>query len=140
MTRTIHKANISPLLLVAMLAALPATFSGCATTSEPESRIDSSIVFVDRRELGKKIEVDSLRSAVTETGTRKVWTTIHNKTKKPLALEVRAVYRGDQGEPVEPEAAWTQVFVQPRSSVAYDGYSMSRNAKQAILEIRVGNR
>jgi hypothetical protein len=31
------------------------------------------------------------------------------------------------------------VFVQPRTSVTFDGLSMSTKAKQAILEVRVGN-
>jgi uncharacterized protein YcfL len=131
----IHKSNLAPSLLMAILAVLPVAFSGCATTSGPEG----SVVLIDGRKLGKKIEVDELKFATTETGTQKVWTTIHNKTKAPLALEARAVFRGEKGEPVEPESGWTQVFVQPRTSASFDGLSMSTKAKQAIVEIRVGN-
>jgi uncharacterized protein YcfL len=135
MTRTIHKLNLVPALLMAILAALPVAISGCATTKGPEG----SVVFIDGRKLAKKIEVDELKFATTETGTQKAWTIIHNKTKEPLALEVRAVFRGEKGEPVEPEPGWKQVFVQPRTSVTFDGLSMSTKAKQAILEVRVGN-
>lgn len=135
MTRMIHKSNLARTILLAILAAVPVAFSGCATTKGPEG----SIVFIDGSKLSKKIEVDGLKFTTTETGTQKVWTTIHNKTKAPLALEARALFRGEKGEPVEPESGWTQVFVQPRTSVAFDGLSMSTKAKQAILEVRVGN-
>jgi uncharacterized protein YcfL len=131
----IRKSNLAPALLMAMLAALPVAFSGCATNKG----LEGSIVLINGRSLGKQIHVDDLRFATTETGTQKVWTTIHNKTKVPLALEARAVFRGEKGEPVEPESGWTQVFVQPKTSVAFEGLSMSTKAKQAILEVRVGN-
>ena len=140
MTRMIHKSKLVPTVLMTMLAALPAAMSGCATTSAPQGNtVEGSIVLIDGRKLAKKIDVDKLMSATTETGTRRVWTTIHNKTKRPLALEARALFRGERGEPVEPESGWRQVFVQPRTSITFDGLSMSRDAKQAILEVRVGN-
>jgi uncharacterized protein YcfL len=135
MTRMTHKSTLAPALIIAILAAVPIAFTGCASTKGPEG----SVVFIDGRTLAKKIDVDALKFTTTEAGTQKVWTTIHNKTKVPLALEARAVFRGEQGEPVEMESAWRQVFVQPRTSIAFDGLSMSTKARQAILEIRVGN-
>ena len=135
MTRKV-KTTRAPALLLATLAALPIALSGCAAISGP----GDGIVFVGGRKLGKSIEVADLKSTTTETGTRKVWTTIRNKTKVPVALEARAVFRGDQGQPIEPEPGWRQVFVQPNTSIAFDGLSMSRDAQQAFLEIRAGNK
>ena len=134
--KQIQKSTRAPALLMATLVALPVIFSSCAAISGP----GDNVVFIDGRKLGKKISVADLQSTTTETGTRKVWTTIRNKTKAPLALEARAVFRGEQGQPIEPEPAWRQVFVQPNTSIAFDGLSMSRDAKQAFVEIRVGNK
>ena len=135
MTSMLHKSKLVPAFFLAMLGALPVAFSGCATITAA----GDGIVLIDGRTLAKKVDVADLQSATTETGTRKVWTTIRNKGKAPLALEARAVFRGEQGQPIEPEPAWRQVFVQPRTSIAFDGLSMSRNAKEATVEIRMGN-
>lgn len=135
MPKKISFTNLSRVLLVTSLAALP-LFSGCAAIGAA----GDGIVFIDGRKMGKKIDVADLKVVATDGGTQKAWTTIRNKTKAPLALEVRAVFRGDQGQPVEPEPGWKQLFVQPNTSVTFDGLSMSRDAKQAFVEIRTGNK
>jgi len=129
------QTTILPAALLATTLATLSLLSGCAAVGAA----GDGIVFIDGRKLGKKIDVADLKSSTTETGTRKVWTTISNKTKAPLALEARAVFRGEQGQPIEPEPAWRQVFVQPNTSIAFDGLSMSRDVKQAFVEIRTGN-
>jgi len=73
MIKRIRTTKLSSALLLALVTALP-VFTGCAAVGAA----GDGIVFIDGRKMGKKIDVANLQSAATETGTRKVWTTIHN--------------------------------------------------------------
>lgn len=97
------------------------------------------VVFIGGKALSKQISVENVSGAQTESGTRKVWAGIHNRTKNRLMVEVRAVFLGDKGEPIESEGAWRQIFIEPGTTASFDAYSKSSVVKKVTIEIREGN-
>jgi hypothetical protein len=110
--------------------------AGCKTTEPPPA----GVLFINQKQLGKMIVVDQVHSEATATGTRKVWTSIRNVTQSRAVLEVRAVFLGVNGEPIESPTAWRSLFIEANTSTVFDAMSMSDRVKQATIEIKVGNR
>ena len=101
--------------------------------------LPTGVVLIDEKSLNRTIAVENVASSPTETGTQKVWAGIRNKTNARVAIEARAVFRGERGEPIEPDAGWRQIFIEPQSTTAFEAMSMSRNARHFTVEIRAGN-
>ena len=101
---------------------------------------DANVVYIGGRALSKRVSVENIGGASTETGTRAVWANLRNRTKNRLMVEARAVFVGKDNRPVESGGAWQPIFIEPNTSASFRQFSMSSSAERVAIEIREGNR
>ena len=104
--------------------------------TQQESLAPNSIRFINKR-AAKRIRVESIRAARTETDTLRVDVVFYNTAAKPMQLAVRSLFFDEHRTLAESAGAWRTIHVQPRSVASFTARSSSRGkAASFIIEVQ----
>lgn len=121
-----------------LLAAATAILVGCA--SAPAPKAPAGITIIGSEAFASSIEVDPIRTELTETGTTRAWVGVRNRSKAKIMIEGRSNFTGSGGRPVESAGAWQALFIEPGAHGTVQFLSMSSAANNVAIDIREGNR
>jgi uncharacterized protein YcfL len=86
------------------------------------------------------LSIEYLGSQRTATQSLEVFASIRNRSTTPVQLEVRTLFLGKGGMPINDESAWQRLFLDPNGTVTYRELSLKTNqVKHYRVEIREAN-
>ncbi|CAN5458862.1 hypothetical protein BH09SUM1_BH09SUM1_30210 [soil metagenome] len=133
------------LILASTLFSASLFASGCASKShgpdipkaEPQAlEAAKNPVNIFDADLKKKIASDLYRNEVLEDGRMKIAVNLRNRTKKPLHVQVRAVFKDISGISTGDESAWQDLYLVPQQASTFTTTSRDKGAVLATVEVR----
>lgn len=88
------------------------------------------------KDLRKKIASDKAITSHTDDGRMKVAIVLRNRSKKPLNVQVRTVFRDEEGLSTGDETNWEDIWLEPRQSQTYRAESKITFAESYTVEVR----